>query len=98
MGVRVEVGYDEPLADALKRLRVLLHEEGGYPIFHPKWHKRRLDRYEKPSVLERRRRWVAVAKRKRGRDPAFWDQPQVNSVVLFELRPRRLWRRRRFGA
>ena len=94
MGVRVELEEGEPLADALKRLRVLLHEEGGHPIFHAKWHKRRLDRYEKPSVLRRRRRWVAIEKRIQGWAPSPEDLPILNSFLIFELRPRRLWPQR----
>src|SRR5689334_12048184 len=84
MGVRVEAEEGESLADALKRLRVLLHKEGGHPISHAKWHKKRLDRYEKPSILRRRRRWVAIEKRIRGWAPAPWDQPALNNV--FTLR------------
>jgi ribosomal protein S21 len=93
MGVRVEVGEGEALADALKRLRILLHEEGGHPIVHAKWHKGRSDRYEKPSVLRRRQRWVAIEKQIRGWAPAPDDQPYLNNVFAFELRPRRLWTR-----
>lgn len=91
MGVRVEVEEGEPLADALKRLRVLLHAEDGYPICHAKWHKRRLDRYEKPSVLRRRCRWVAIEKRIRGRAAGPEDLSYFNYFFTFELRPRRLW-------
>ena len=91
MGVRVEIQDGESLADGLKRLRVLLHEEGGYPIFHAKWHKGRQDRYEKSSVLRRRRRWVAIEKRIRAWAPAPEDQPHLNNIFMFQLRPRRLW-------
>jgi ribosomal protein S21 len=87
MGVRVEIEDGESLADGLKRLRVLLHEEGGHPISHAKWHMRRVDRYEKPSILRRRRRWVAVEKRVRGSE----DLSYSNYFFTFELRPRRLW-------
>ena len=91
MGVRVEIEEGEPLAGALKRLRVLLYEEGGHPISHDKWHKRRLDRYEKPSVLRRRRRWVAIAKRMRGWAAGPQHYSYCNYFFTFELRPRRLW-------
>ncbi len=91
MGVRVEIAGGESLADGLKRLRRLLHEEGGHPISHAKWHKRRLDRYEKPSILRRRRRWVAVEKRIRGWAAGPTDVSFDNYFFTFELRPRRLW-------
>jgi hypothetical protein len=91
MGVRVVIQDDESLADGLKRLRVLLHEEGGHPISHAKWHKRRQDRYEKPSVLRRRRRWVAIEKRIRGWSTGPEDLSYSNYFFTFELRPRRLW-------
>jgi hypothetical protein len=90
MGVRVEIEDGESLAEGLKRLRVLLHEEGGHPICHAKWHKRRLDRYEKPSILRRRRRWVAVEKRIRGWGAGPEDLSYDNYYFIFELRPRRL--------
>src|SRR4051794_10242856 len=83
MGVRVEIEDGESLADGLKRLRVLLHEEGGHPISHAKWHKRRLDRYEKPSVLRRRRRWVAVEKRIRGWDAGPEELSYSNYFFTF---------------
>jgi ribosomal protein S21 len=91
MAVRVEVEEGEPLAGALKRLRHLLHEEGGHPICHAKWHKRRFDRYEKPSILRRRRRWVAIEKRIRGWEAGPRDLSWSDWFFTFELRPRRLW-------
>lgn len=91
MGVRVEIEYGESIADGLKRLRRLLHDEGGHPISHAKWHKRRLDRHEKPSILRRRRRWVAVEKRIRGWQSGPADLSHADYFFTFELRPRRLW-------
>lgn len=89
MGVRVEVDDGEPLARVLKRLSTLLHEEGGHPIIHARWHKRRLDCYEKPSILRRRRRWVEVEKRIRHWAPS--EDSVMTSYYILELRPRRLW-------
>lgn len=87
MGVRVEIGEGEPIEDALKRLRKLIYDEGGSPLVHPRWHKKRHDRYQKPSVYRRRRRWVAVERRIRG-----WDVgPEDELSIAFELRPRAFW-------
>ena len=91
MGAWVEIEDGESLADSLKRLRILLHEDGGHPISHAKWHKRRLDRYEKPSILRRRRRWVAVEKRIQRWDGGPMELTYSNYFFTFELRPRRLW-------
>lgn len=87
MGVRVEVGAGESVEDALKRFRNLIRDEGGYPVSHPRWHKKRRDRYQKPSVFRRRRRWVAIERRIRG-----WEiGPEDDPSFAFELRPRSFW-------
>lgn len=91
MGLRIELEDGESLAEGLKRLRRLLYENGGHPIGHDKWHKRRLDRYEKPSILRRCRQWVAVEKRIRGWSAGPMDLSYENYFFIFELRPRRLW-------
>src|SRR4051812_18435484 len=59
MGVRIEVKEGEPITDTLRRFCKLILAEGGYPLIYPcKWHKRNPRCYVKPSVLNRRRRWI----------------------------------------
>jgi ribosomal protein S21 len=89
MGVRVEVAEGEPIADAILRFKRLLREDGGYPISQARWHKKRYDRYQKPSVYRRRRHWVAVERRIRGWGPG----PMYDPYYTWELRPRRYWSR-----
>jgi ribosomal protein S21 len=59
LGIRIEVGEDETITDALRRFRNLILEEGAFPLYHCKWHKPRHDLYQKPSVFRRRRRWIS---------------------------------------
>jgi ribosomal protein S21 len=87
MGVRIEVEEGELIVDALRRLRRLLKGEGGFPLFHVRWHKKRHDRYQKPGVFRRRRRWVAVAKRIHGLETGPVDDVEI----AFDLRPRDWW-------
>ena len=64
MGVWIEVGEHEPIADAIRKFRKLIFAEGAFPLHHCKWHKKRHDFYLKPSVLRRRRRWLAKVAKK----------------------------------
>jgi hypothetical protein len=76
MGVWVEVEDGEPIKDVLLRFRKAIQAEGAYPLRHCKWHKKRPDFYIKPSILNRRRRWVARVRKKScggyGPDPDYW--------------------------
>jgi ribosomal protein S21 len=87
MGVRIELEADEPVADALQRFRKLILAEGGYPLYHCKWHKRNPRFSVKPSVLKRRRRWIIRA-RKRGCG-AYSLEWQYDWADDLEMRPRR---------
>ncbi|QEL15872.1 30S ribosomal protein S21 [Limnoglobus roseus] len=82
MGVRVEVRDGESLAEAVKRFRESVWRQGppGAGRKRPKWHKRPLDYYLKPSELARRddlrdafetyagecsrRRWLCLIRRR----------------------------------
>jgi ribosomal protein S21 len=87
LGIRIEVGYDEPIADALRRFRKLILANGAFPLYHCKWHKPRRDLYQKPSVLRRRRRWITVV-RKRGRG-LYSPDPDYDWADDLLLKPRR---------
>ena len=77
----------EPIADALRGLRKLIHAEGAYPLLHCKWHKPRRNIYLKPSILNRRRRWNdRVRKRGGGGYSPEWEYDWADDL---ELRPRR---------
>jgi ribosomal protein S21 len=76
MGVQIEVEEGEPIKDVLSRFRKAVQADGAYPFYHCKWHKKRRDFYIKPSVLNRRRRWIDRVRKKRcgryGPDPDYW--------------------------
>jgi hypothetical protein len=64
MGVKVYVrSWD--LQDALRRLNKRLDREKLWPRKLPRWYKKRLEFYVKPSQL-RRRRWLVEQAVKRG--------------------------------
>ncbi len=87
MGVWIEVEEDEPIALALRRFRKLVLAEGAYPLRHCKWHKPRHDFYLKPSILNRRRRWITrVRKRGCGAYSPDWEYDWVDDL---EMCPRR---------
>jgi ribosomal protein S21 len=90
MGVRIELEEGEPIADALRRFRKLICAEGGYPLHHPcKWHKRSHRYFVKPSVLNRRRRWIVrVRKRGCGGYNPQWEYHWADDLCT---RPRRSW-------
>jgi ribosomal protein S21 len=56
MGIRVEVRFGESIEQAVKRFRAMVWRYGspGAGRKRPKWHKRQLDHYLKPSELRRR--------------------------------------------
>ena len=58
MGVRIEVREGEPIADALRRFRKLVYRHGP-PGRRPKWQKKPLTYYLKPSTLRRRKELLA---------------------------------------
>ncbi len=89
MGVWVELEDGEPIADALRRFRKRIHAEGAFPLHHCKWHKSRHDYYLKPSILNRRRRWIIkVRKRGCGR---YNPDPDYEWADDMETRPRTSW-------
>jgi ribosomal protein S21 len=90
MGVQIEVEEGEPIADALRRFRKQILAEGGYPLIYPcKWHGRSPRFYVKPSVLNRRRRWIIrVRKRGYGLYNPEWEYDWADDL---ETRPRRSW-------
>src|SRR5690349_2706346 len=91
MGVRIEVGEDDPIAEAIRRFRKQILAEGAFPLYHCKWHKKRYDCYVKPCVLRRRRRWlIKVAKR---RCKIYGQDPDYHWADDLEFRPRRSWGR-----
>ena len=84
MGVWIELDQGEPIADALRRFRKLINAEGGFPLHHCKWHKKRPDDYVKPSTLNRGRRWIVRLRKKGcgayGPDPDyFWSDDILTS-------------------
>lgn len=89
MGVWIEVEEGEPIADALRRFRKLIRAEGAFPLNHCKWHKKRNDLYLKPSVLNRRRRWI-IRVRKRG-CVTYNPDPDNDWANDIETMPRRAW-------
>lgn len=89
MGVRIEAGEGESIADALRRLRKELCAGGGIPLFHGKWHKKRHDLYQRPSVYRRRRRWVTAVRRRGGGLSS--PDPGYDWADDLELRPRVPW-------
>jgi ribosomal protein S21 len=90
MGVRIEVEEGEPITEALRRFRKQIRAEGGYPLNYPcKWHKRSPRFYEKPSVLNRRRRWITRV-RKLGCG-LYSPDPDYDWADDLETRPRRSW-------
>jgi ribosomal protein S21 len=89
MGVWIELEEGEPITDSLRRFRKLIQAEGAYPLHHCKWHKPRRDFYLKPSILNRRRRWIIRA-RKKGPGP-FIPDPDYEWADDIETRPRRAW-------
>ncbi|WP_168221886.1 small ribosomal subunit protein bS21 [Aquisphaera giovannonii] len=91
MGIRIEVEEGEPIAAALKRFRQQLRAEGDHPLHRHKWHKPNPRFYTKPSVLNRRRRWIIRAKK---RSPCGMSpDPDYDWVDDMEMRPRRSWGR-----
>ena len=88
MGVRIEVEEGEPIAVALKRFRKKILAEGGHRLKYPcKWHKRSPRFYEKPCVLNRRRRWInKVRRRGYGHYGPDWEYDWADDL---EMRPRR---------
>ena len=91
MGLRIELEECESIADAIHRFRGLILAAGGFPLYHCKWHKKRHDCYVKPSVLNRRRRWVSTV-RKRG-SGLYSPEPDYDWADDLENRPRRSWGR-----
>jgi ribosomal protein S21 len=90
MGVRIEVGEGEPITGALRRFRKQICAEGGFPLIYPcKWHKRSPRFYVKPSVLNRRRRWI-IRVRKRGFG-LYGPEGEFDWADDLETRPRRSW-------
>jgi hypothetical protein len=89
MGIWIELEKDEPIKDALSRFRKLIHAEGAYPLRHCKWHKPRRDIYLKPSILNRRRRWIIRA-RKKSYGPSI-PNPDYEWADDIETRPRSAW-------
>lgn len=89
MGVRIAVGPDETLAEALRRFRKLILAEGAYPLYHCRWHRKRHDFYLKPSILNRHRRWRTRA-RKKG-DGASNPEQEFAWADDLCLIPRRSW-------
>jgi ribosomal protein S21 len=89
MGLRIELHDHEPISDALRRFRKRIQAEGAFPLYHCKWHKKRHDCYLKPSVLNRRRRWI-VRVRKRGCG-LYNQDPDLYWADDLETRPRRSW-------
>ena len=91
MGVWIEVVEDESIADAIRGFRKLIQAEGAFPLYHCKWHKKRNDYYLKPTVLRRRRRWLAkVAKRG---CKHYSPDPDYDWADDLLFRPRRSWGR-----
>lgn len=92
MGIRIEVEAGEPIQVALHRLRKQILANGGYPLIYPcKWHKKSSRFYVKPSVLNRRRRWVRRVRRKgQGLYSENWEYDWAYDL---EIRPRRAWGR-----
>jgi ribosomal protein S21 len=90
MGVRIEVEEGEPITDTLRRFRKQILAEGGYPLIYPcKWHKRSPRFNLKPSLLNRRRRWITrVRKLGGGLYSPEWEYDWADDL---ELRPRRSW-------
>ena len=88
MGVRVEVAANEPFEVAIRRFRRLVREDNR--LVDPRWQKPDRHRYEKPSILGRRRRWVEAANRIRPFIPN--DLDPMTWYFTCEVRPRRLWR------
>lgn len=89
MGVRIELEEGESIEDALRRFRKLIYAEGAFPLLHCKWHKKRHDFYLKPSILNRRRRWVIRANKSHG--GARYPDPDQWWVDDALTRPRRSW-------
>src|SRR4051794_7355205 len=95
MGVRVDVEGGEPIAAAVRRFRAAILAEGAFPLHHCKWHKKRHDRYTKPSVLNRRRRWITRL-RKKGRggynpEPAYWWADDLETMPRRSRGPAGRW-------
>ena len=90
MGIRIELEANEPIADALRRFRKSLMAEGGHPLIYPcRWHKPCPRFREKPSVLNRRRRWIVrVRKRGCGAYNPEWEYDWADDL---ETRSRRAW-------
>lgn len=89
MGVWIELEEGEPIEDALRRFRKLILADGAYPLHHCRWHKPMRDIYLKPSLLNRRRRWI-VRVRKRGCG-AYDPNPDYHWADDLETSPRRSW-------
>ncbi len=90
MGVRIEVGEGEPIAEALQRFQKWINADGGLSLNQCyKWHKKRLDYYQKPGVYRRRRQWVSVERSKR-----LWGlarEPEYDWIDDLYLRPDWAW-------
>ena len=89
MGVRIELEDGEPIADAIRRFRKRVLATGAFPLYHCKWHKRRYDVYLKPSILNRRRRWITRVRKKGG--GLYTGDPDYDWADDMETCPRRSW-------
>jgi ribosomal protein S21 len=67
MGVRIEVREGESVEQALRRFRELVRRFGPPgAVKAPRWHKKQLFYYLKPSVLRRRKELLAANETYRG--------------------------------
>ena len=73
MGVRVHV-HGEDIPDALRRLKKRLEMEKLFPVARPRWYKKKLHYYLKPSHLRRRRH---LAELMAGKDVPFDCQGRI---------------------
>jgi len=87
MGVWIEPEPGEPIEDVLRRFRRAICAEGAYPLCHCKWHKKQPRFFDKPSTLNRRRRWITRIAKKgyaiSSEEPDLWWADDLC------LRPRR---------
>ena len=103
MGLRIEVEEGELIADVLKRFQRLIDENGGFPIHVYKWHKKRYDYYQKPSIYRRRRQWLTEVSQRRGHGTTSNAEPEDEWIDDLFMRPARAWadvnrlNRRRFS-
>ncbi len=69
----------------------MIHAEGGYPVIYPKWHKKRYDYYQKPSVYRRRVRWVCQLRMRRRWPSGIYFDPDQQWFDDVYVRPDREW-------